>query len=89
MNVGGARLDGPRDQLVDKANDRRLAGQVLEPFHVGLERSVFGEAIGDVRFGGGGSRAAVEAVDRRFEFGWNRDTTRTSRPTSRPMASRA
>ena len=34
MHVGGARLDGALDQVIDEPHDRRLAGEVLEALDV-------------------------------------------------------
>jgi hypothetical protein len=34
VHVGGARLDGALDQVIDEPHDRRLAGEVLEALDV-------------------------------------------------------
>ena len=48
MDVGGLGLHRSGDQLVDQADHRRLAGQVLQPFGVLLQRRA-GLGVGSVR----------------------------------------
>ena len=38
MDIRGVGLDRPRDQLVDEADDRRLARQVLQPLGIFFRR---------------------------------------------------
>ena len=58
VDVGGAHLDRPRDHRVDQADDRRLAGQVAQPFEIGF-------AVAVVALAG----RVVHPVDRRAALG--------------------
>ena len=73
MDVGGAALDGARDQQVDEPDDRRLAGEVAQPVDVLVRAGILGilDLVDDLA-----ERtllAAIEALMGELDVGWRGD----------------
>ena len=70
VDVGCARLDGSRDDLVDQADDRRFAGEVAQPLDIGIKhievcRHVVAGSIVRALTG----LATVQSIERCFQLG--------------------
>ena len=69
MNVGSPHLDGPADQHIHHANDRGLAGKILETLDIFVGALVFlaGNLFEDVF--DRGFAGAVQTLESGFDFG--------------------
>ena len=84
VDVGGVGFDRARDHLVDEANDRRLAGEVLEAFGVLLGRLGIGDDL--VEQGVAVAllhRLRVKPIECGFELDRHRDRDRDRPPERR------
>ena len=69
MDVGGAHLDRAGDQAVDQPDDRRLAGEILQPIEIGVAVVVVAFARRFVDPLDGGAAVAIEPVAGRLDVG--------------------
>ena len=77
MDVRGVRLDRPRDQLIDEPDDRRLAGEVLEPLCILFRRLGVGDHVVEHLLGIAAlAEFGIEPIERGFELDRHGDRDR-------------
>ncbi len=69
MDVRGAHLHRARDQAVDQPDHRRLAGEILQPFEIGVAVVVVAFARRLVDALDGGAAVAIEPLASRLDVG--------------------
>ena len=81
MDVRRMRLDRAGNQLIDQADHRRLARQVLQPLGILFGRFVVGDHLVECRFAGiAFAGLGIEPINRGFEFDRDRDRDRDRAP---------
>ena len=85
MDVRGVRFDRPRDQLIDEPDDRRLAGEVLEPLRVLFRRLGVGDQVIEHLVGFAAlAEFGIEPLERGFELDRHGDRDRDRSAERRP-----